>query len=126
MPLYDYQCESCGYIEEHYVSPDERVMVCSQCGGEARRIFSPGNNHPNEDAGWIRSVLEVVDKEGGPHCQEFLKHPTRTNYQNWMRGEGLRHWERGERPQKKHFDEEKHTQKLWNELQQGRRIEVRR
>jgi hypothetical protein len=48
-------------------------------------------------------VGEVVDKDPSKaHCREFLKNPTRHNYQEWMRGEGLRPMEDGEhmRPQK--------------------------
>ena len=100
MPLYDYQCTTCGNIEEHYVEPQEQIMPCGKCGAEATRIFSSGHNHPNEDAEWIRSVLEVVDKEGGRAAQEFLKRPTRTNYQEWMKETGLRHLEPGERPKR--------------------------
>ena len=42
-----------------------------------------------DDASWLPSVLEVVDKEGGPHCQRFLQNPTRQNYKAWMKGEHI-------------------------------------
>jgi putative FmdB family regulatory protein len=124
MPLYDYECPRCGKIEEHYALPDEKEMACS-CGVMARRIFSPGNKHPNEDAGWIASVLEVVDKEGGPHCQAFLKDPTRTNYRNWMKAEGLRPFEDGEKPGRPSGpDMGKIRKEVWEKDVRRRRIEL--
>ena len=101
------------------------LLTCSQCGGEAKRIFSPGNNHPNEDAEWIRSVREVVDKEGGPHCQAFLKDPTRTNYENWKKTEGLRHLESGEKRYRPEFDLDKHTERVFREHQRASALEIR-
>jgi len=101
MPIYDYECEACGYTWESFVSVDETVIDCvnERCGGKAKRLLGvPGVNVANQDSPWIRSVLEVVEKNSGkPHCEEFLKNPTRKNYQNWMKAEGLRHLEPGEK-----------------------------
>ena len=59
----------------------------------------PGPNLANESPDWIKSIREVVEKGSDkPHCQEFLKNPTRDNYKKWMKGEGLRHLEAGEKP----------------------------
>ena len=53
------------------------------------------------DAPWISTVLEVVEKGSDkPHCNEFLKHPTRANYNTWKNKEGVRHLEQGERKSK--------------------------
>jgi hypothetical protein len=49
----------------------------------------------NEDAAWIRTVTDVVDKTD-KSCrvsQEFLKSPTRTNLKRFMDAKGLRHLE---------------------------------
>ncbi len=43
MPLYEYQCENCGAVEELLVSLSERDdpgVACEECGGKLRRIFS--------------------------------------------------------------------------------------
>lgn len=50
MPLYEYQCESCGAVEELLVSRSERDdpgVVCEECGGKLKRIFSvtAGKSH---------------------------------------------------------------------------------
>jgi len=52
----------------------------------------------SESPDWIKSIREVVNKEGGSHCQQFLKDPTRDNYKAWMTKEGIRHLEVGEKP----------------------------
>lgn len=103
MIVHDYKCEKCGAISENYITsmnhiPD--VSVCPDCNGKTKRIPSMRNTAP-VDSAWISTVLEVVDKKSdAPHCKEFLKHPTRDNYKNWMNGEGLRPLEPGEKAAK--------------------------
>jgi putative FmdB family regulatory protein len=42
MPIYEYECEQCSLRFELRRSFDGRSeVVCPQCGGSARRIFSP-------------------------------------------------------------------------------------
>jgi putative FmdB family regulatory protein len=105
MPIYDFQCKdgSCGALFEAFSHVDEMVS-CPYCGFSTKRLISAsGVNTANQDADWIRSVTEVVDKEGGREAQEFLKRPTRDNMLDWMRAEGIRHYEKGEnlRPPKR-------------------------
>lgn len=101
MILYDFECERCGNTIEVFTDSQTNTGTCPLCGGKTKKIISIGRvNCMNEDANWIRSVTEVVDKEGGQHCQEFLKNPTRSNYKKWMKGEGLRPMEPGELPGK--------------------------
>jgi hypothetical protein len=92
MILSDFECTKCGYIEEHLCDQDEHLIACTRCWEPAKRIISLGRVYAgNQDAPWIKSVLEVVDKDSKkPHVQEFLKNPTRSNYKKWMKGEGLR------------------------------------
>ena len=110
MPVYDYECDSCKTITESIEHYNTEIIVCERCNHcFARRIISAsGPNCANQDAEWIRSVLEVVDKEGGKHCQRFLKNPTRKNYNAYMKGEGIRPLESGEqmRPPIKNRKEE--------------------
>jgi len=99
MPVYDYECSFCGHIHERIEGIEKTLAVCPKCKGLAKRIISAsGVFTANEDAPWIRSILDVVDKDStAPHVVEFRKNPTRVNYKKWMKGEGLRHAEDGER-----------------------------
>ena len=104
MIVCDYECQECGYVQETFITTMKRVpqvLTCVKCGGTAKRIISLSRtNHGvyNEDSGWLKSVREVVDKDPKKaHCQAFIKNPTRTNYKNWMRGEGIRPLEPGEK-----------------------------
>lgn len=125
MILVDFACPNCDLIFEQLVDSSIQFFNCPKCHMAARRIITKSNNHPNEDAPWIRSVLEVVDKESNkPHIVEFLKHPNRTNYKKWMKGEGLRHLEPGEKPQKPKVDEVKITEEVFKKYQKRSRLEV--
>lgn len=102
MPIYDFECTNpdCKNVSEHVVNLGTSEVSCPACGSPAAKIFSPmGAGTFNEDAAWIRSVLEVVAKDSTkPYTQEFLRRPTRANMQRWMRAEGIRHVEDGEKP----------------------------
>ena len=42
MPLYEYECGSCGVRFERLQHMDEdAVKTCPECGGEVRRLFQP-------------------------------------------------------------------------------------
>lgn len=105
MPIYEMKCEdgSCGVVFETIAGVNEQVE-CPCCGFSCKRLISvPGVNIANQDANWIRSVTEVVDKDSPkPEAQEFLRNPTRANMHQWMKAEGIRHYEQGEqiRPDK--------------------------
>ena len=126
MPIYDFVCDNCNLTEEH-VEPVEREQIpCGHCNGTMRRIFSPGGGAFNEDAAWIRSVLEVVSKDSAkPATQEFLKHPTRSNMLNWMRSEGIRHLEEGEKPAKRDYDAEHRRRTEYAERRHYERKSIR-
>jgi hypothetical protein len=80
----------------------------------------------NDDTqGWIKSVLEVVDKDSqAPHVQNFVKDPTRRNYKAWMKGEGIRPLESGESKKPKPYNLSKHGEKLFRRHQKRKRIEI--
>jgi len=43
MPIYEYQCDSCGYIFEEFQGiNDQTVIICPKCGGSAKRKISAG------------------------------------------------------------------------------------
>src|SRR6476661_3626466 len=42
MPIYEYECRSCGKRFDRMQSfHDEPIRVCPDCGGETRRVFQP-------------------------------------------------------------------------------------
>lgn len=132
MPIYDYLCDSCGHEFEAFGNHEDTHTKCPECGESSHRLCTcTGGHMSNEDAAWIRSVKEVVDKDGGAHCQAFLKDPTRSNYKNWMKGEGLRPLEPGEEKMKRVSEKErKATHKRLTEyaakkLKERRSITVR-
>lgn len=92
MPIYDYECGSCEAITERYAKINDDIQSCEQCGSDAYRIISVSGHYTgNEDAAWLKSVVEVVDKDPSKtHCQDFIKNPTRSNWKKWMAGEGIR------------------------------------
>jgi DNA-directed RNA polymerase subunit RPC12/RpoP len=100
--LADYKCP-CGNVFEEMAG---RVTTCPKCGGIAHRIISLRGSY-REDAPWLASVLEVVDKEGvEPETKAFLASPTRSNWKAWMKVRGLRPHEEGERPTPQHKDQD--------------------
>ena len=40
MPLYDYECEKCGMIDEFFAPIERRTKTC-ECGATMTRILSP-------------------------------------------------------------------------------------
>lgn len=98
MPLYDFACPDCGARFEDLAGLDEPVRPCPDCGRPAKRLLSVGAAY-RADAPWIESVTAVAEKDSGkPHVEAFLAAPSRDTYRNWMRGEGIRPQESGEKP----------------------------
>jgi putative FmdB family regulatory protein len=99
MPVYDFECDECGFIEERVlpISECNRDWQCS-CGGVLHRIMTlSGVNIANQDAEWIRTIAAVVDKDGDEHDQRFLASGmTRADLDDWKRGKGVRNLEPGE------------------------------
>ena len=96
MPIYDYKCIN-GHVFEDVRGFDDKTVDCPKCQETANRIISSSKvNCANDDAEWIREAALVANRDGGPHCQEFIKNPTRANWKKWMKGEGIRIVEDGE------------------------------
>lgn len=108
MILYDYECP-CGNTFEALAQIEEKEMPCPKCGKQARRIISSSGHYcANQDAPWIRSVVDVVDKDStAPHVVEFRNNPTRENWKKWMKGEGIRPMEGDEKPRPLFTDEDR-------------------
>lgn len=127
LKLFDYQCYKCSHIHEELQPPDKKYVPCPKCNGTARKIISlSGVNCANENTDWLRSVAEVVDKDSNHPVDVAMRtNPTRTNYQNWMKEKGLRHFEPGEKPKKPEVNEAKIMKEVWKRSQQRHKIEVR-
>lgn len=102
MILADFTCPS-HHTTEHLVHFKQKKLPCPVCGKKAKRIITSGRvNMVNESPAWLKSVLDVVDKDSGKaHVREFVQNPTRKTYQAWMKGEGIRpldHTEHGGPP----------------------------
>ena len=95
------------------------------CGGRAKRVYLNFNGIKKEDPMWLNGTLEVVNKDGGPHCQDFLKNPNRSNYKSWMKGEGLRPLEEGESTKLKKRDTSDLKNRVMNKFNKNNRLTVR-
>ena len=127
MPIYDYECSKCGEVRERIAGLNDKRLKCPKCGGTANRIITAsGHFCSNEDAGWIKSVLEVVDT--GPDAsasdRRFAKNPTRANYKRWMKDKGLRPLESGERTKPPATDTSSLEKKVMERHIKRNRIEI--
>lgn len=125
MPLYDHEC-SCGMVFEDLAGMAEEVRPCPGCGAMARRIVSVSGCYlGNQDAAWLKTVQEVVDKQSTkPATREFLRNPTRQNWKDWMRAEGIRPMEGMEHRRPEAFDEAGHARKMLDIHRRRKRIEI--
>lgn len=125
MPLHDHKCQGCGRSFEEFVKWDERIITCGVCGGTAIRVYNSFRGISNSAPTWMKDTVAVVDKDGGSHCQEFIKHQTRDTYKNWMRGEGLRPIEPGEKLVKPKADTSDIRKKVKENFRRRNTITVR-
>lgn len=118
MPIYQYECPECGYHDEAIfpisVMERGRAFFCGTCECEMVHIIvASGHYCSNQDAGWLKTVVDVVDKESTKReTKEFLKNPNRQNYKAWMKAEGIRPLEDGERSRPPKFDVRKHVDEI--------------
>ncbi|MDR1041558.1 MAG: zinc ribbon domain-containing protein [Deltaproteobacteria bacterium] len=85
MPIYEYECDSCGKITEATQSMDDPPLAeCPECGGRLHKIMSLGSfqfkgsgyystDYKNNDGSHAASVPPVPDKKGGQPEQEKPK-----------------------------------------------------
>ena len=88
-----------------------KIAYCPLCGKRLRHVPAIGLVQGDEPTPWLRSITDVVNKEGGEHCQRFINHPTRDNYRAWMKGEGLRPMEPGEEARRRPTPQEKERER---------------
>lgn len=78
MPLYEYECESCGVrFERRQHMEDEPVKTCPECGGQVHRLIHPvgiifkgsgfyvTDNRAKSSTATPGSVKESTDKSEG-------------------------------------------------------------
>ncbi|MDT8420632.1 MAG: zinc ribbon domain-containing protein [Desulfuromonadales bacterium] len=54
MPLYEYQCESCGLqFEVRQKFSDKQLTACKECGGEVKKLISQGG-FALKGSGWYQ------------------------------------------------------------------------
>jgi putative FmdB family regulatory protein len=64
MPLYEYQCDQCGKIEEALQRmSDDPLKTCKHCSGDLHRIISQSTFHL-KGSGWY--VTDYASKKGAP------------------------------------------------------------
>ena len=69
--VFDFECSSCGYIDEVFVKSDKRISHCSQCSQQSHRLLaSPINKlepHSGDFAGatmkWARQRQKQIETE---------------------------------------------------------------
>ena len=107
MPLFDFECNHCGYRHEALVvhGDQPRPDICPACKmGFTTRIFTcSGHACENQAPAWLRDTLAVVDKSDSATVadREFVANPTRSTYQQWLKARKLRPMEPGEKPIKR-------------------------
>lgn len=124
--IYDYECCRCGTLTEVIAAMDDTdLKPCPECQGDMVRIISiSGVNCLNQDAGWLKTVTDVVGNET-PEGREFKKNPTRANYHAWMKRKGLRPLEDGEKPSRPPaVDEDRMARQLYEKHRERTRIEL--
>ncbi len=63
MPIYEYQCEKCGSVMEHWQRiSDPPVEACEQCGGPVHKLISRSSFHL-KGSGWY--VTDYGGNRGG-------------------------------------------------------------
>jgi putative FmdB family regulatory protein len=101
MPIYAYECQACEHQEDKILTiaeMEEDLQYCEECDCPLEHIITASGQYcGNNDAAWLRDATEVVDKDGGPAAREFVKNPTRSNRNAWMKETGCRPRESGEK-----------------------------
>jgi len=68
MPIYEYQCESCGAIVEKWQKiTDAPITTCEACGGKLKKLISMSSFHL-KGSGWY--VTDYASKGHGSSTKE--------------------------------------------------------
>jgi putative FmdB family regulatory protein len=59
MPIYEYECESCGHrFERRQSMSDQPLKDCPQCGGSVRRLLGRGVGFISKDSVASRDLAD--------------------------------------------------------------------
>ncbi len=62
MPIYEYECQSCGTVVEHWQKvSDPPLETCEACGGKMKKLISQSTFHL-KGSGWY--VTDYAGKKG--------------------------------------------------------------
>ncbi|MFC2134036.1 FmdB family zinc ribbon protein [Bacteroidota bacterium] len=65
MPTYDYKCENCGYVFEHFQKmSDEPLTECHICKGEIKRLIGAGLGPIFKGSGFYQTDYKSKSKTG--------------------------------------------------------------
>jgi len=68
MPIYEYECQSCGNIVEHWQKiTDPPLETCESCGGKMKKLISQSTFHL-KGSGWY--VTDYAGKRGGEKAKK--------------------------------------------------------
>jgi len=82
MPIYEYECDGCGYrFERHQSIASEPVKRCPHCGGGVRRVINPVGiifkgsgfyvtDHPRPGKHQGSGPAPTSEREKGPSKEE--------------------------------------------------------
>lgn len=74
MPLYDYRCQTCGAIEEHFAPSGLKELPCGECGENAIRVYlTLAKPHWLALAQGDSASPEAIDKFDRMHKQQAAK-----------------------------------------------------
>jgi putative FmdB family regulatory protein len=64
MPIYEYECETCGHrFERRQSMSDQPLKNCPQCGGSVRRLVGRGVGFISKDSVGSRGLAEGCSLE---------------------------------------------------------------
>jgi len=77
MPLYEYKCGICSYIEESIEKIDIKEIECSICNGGSKRIISL-SNFELKGSGWYKDGYSSDKPEISDKSEKTLDNSTNT------------------------------------------------
>jgi len=63
MPIYEYECKSCGVYEINHKISEPARTTCEQCGGDLRRLIST-TSFALKGGGWYADLYSSAGKNG--------------------------------------------------------------
>lgn len=56
MPVFDFQCQECGVVDEVFLPKVKRSGKCSACGSRTKRLFTLGRRANPESPIWSKAM----------------------------------------------------------------------